>query len=541
MSLSNSFHSSAKKHAITSAGKLASVERHNNRGYYSHHYDAAKIHDLIGDSSQIVEDTKKYLNDTFGPAIARYNEKQKRADRRIDETPYEYFCSNKSLDIANEAIFQIGDKAFWSRWRTDRVIHVGEKEVVQKSYPENVKTVMNDIFKRQAEAYEQIYTTHGKQIQELISKDLQAAQDVLDGLSEEETKKFESIFKEKGKNQKTLIEQLQDPAKYMKYADAMVKKTAIEKLKLVSRIEQAQMHIKLLNLTGHYDEYSPHAHGVSVCWTSDYKTGLSDRVAKSVVLNPWALTVIQDRLREIAEEEIQKHPEIFQEQSLGEKKRGRNFDYDTEEITRLNQQKLIQENQDLQKNNDQLQTENQDLQILVENQRQMEAQLQEQLQEQTRRYEEMREINEKNLVVIAENEREIESQENTIAEQREILQLIQDYDEYLEEAAQVNDDLGELESLCNEMPKQAKPFHQAAANSWLKEAEKWIQRLRRLIENGIRRLKIFEKDYGVENPLSAPAEQRKKNLDAMITGAGKRAQVAAENAPERKKKDTQWE
>lgn len=161
-------------------------------------------------------------------------------------------------------------------------------------------------------------------------------------------------------------------------------------------------------------------------------------------------------------------------------------------------------------------------------------QTQGQLQIQEQRYAEMVDINEKNLEIIRQNER-------TIAEQTEILQLIQDYDEYLEEAEQVNDDLGELESLCSEMPKQAKPFHQAAANAWLKEAERWIQRLRRLIENGIRRLKIFEKDYGIENPLSVPAEKRKKELDAIIGGAGKRAQEAAENAPERKKKEASWE
>ena len=516
MSLSNSFHSSAKKHAITSAGKLASVERHNNRGYYSHHYDASKIQDLIGNSAQIVEDTKKYLNDTFEPAIARYNEKQKRADRRIDETPYEYFCNNKSLDIANEAIFQIGDNAFWSRWRTDKVIHAGDKEVVLKSYPESVKAVMNEIYQRQAEAYEQIYTTHGTQIQELISKDLQAAQDVMDGLSAEETKKFESIFREKGKNQKTLIEQLPDPDKYVKYADAMTKKTAIEKLKLVSRIENAQMHIKLLNLTGHYDEYSPHAHGVSVCWTSDYKTGLSDRVAKSVVLNPWALTVIQDRLREIAEEEIQKHPEIFQEQALGEKKRGRNFDYTTEEIVRLNQQQLIQENRQLREGNEQRQR---------------------QLQEQEARYLEIWDANEKNMKVAEENAAIIEQQEKTIEEQREILHLIRNYDEYLDEAEQIGQDLDEMQNLLEEMPQEAKPFHQSAAAKWLQVAEKWLQRLRRLIEAGISRLKIFEYDYAHEfetkERLSTPIEQRKRDLDAIIFGASEKAQDTTEKAQSR--------
>lgn len=147
--------------------------------------------------------------------------------------------------------------------------------------------------------------------------------------------------------------------------------------------------------------------------------------------------------------------------------------------------------------------------------------LQEQLQEQNQLYNELQELNEKNLEIIAENEK-------IIADQQEVLQLISDYDEYLDEAEQVNKDLNEMENLCKDMPKQAKPFYQGAASVWLQEAERWIQRLRRLIENGIRRLKIFEKRYSIEEPLSVPAEKRKMELDAQILGAAGRSPTGHE-------------
>ena len=94
------------------------------------------------------------------------------------------------------------------------------------------------------------------------------------------------------------------------------------------------MHIKMQQVAGHYDEKSPHAHGVSVCWADGYKSGLSSRLAKAVVINRYALEVIQDRLHEIAEEEIAKHPEIFGNEVLQEKGTGRNMDFTTEQHVR---------------------------------------------------------------------------------------------------------------------------------------------------------------------------------------------------------------
>lgn len=149
------------------------------------------------------------------------------------------------------------------------------------------------------------------------------------------------------------------------------------------------------------------------------------------------------------------------------------------------------------------------------------ANLQEQLQGQCQSYDEICAVIEENLKIAAKNE-------ETIQEQREILQLIQDYDEYREEAAQIEQDLDLMEATYNELPAAKKLFQQAAATTWLERMTQILQDIRRLIEAGIRRLKIFEKDYGVQKPLSAPVEKRKMDLDAKIFDASKTAQEAAD-------------
>lgn len=161
------------------------------------------------------------------------------------------------------------------------------------------------------------------------------------------------------------------------------------------------------------------------------------------------------------------------------------------------------------------------------------GQTEEKLQQQRKRYDEICATNEANLKVAEKNEETIEAQ-------REILQLIQDYDEYRAEAAQIEQDLDLMEETYNALPASKKLFHQAAASTWLERMTRILQDIRRLIEAGIRRLKIFEKDFGVEEPLSVPVERRKLSLDAKIFGAEKKAQEAAKNAPGAKKEGASW-
>ena len=154
------------------------------------------------------------------------------------------------------------------------------------------------------------------------------------------------------------------------------------------------------------------------------------------------------------------------------------------------------------------------------------ARMQEQVKEQERRYEEMQEINEKNLAILDANQKEIE-------EQRELLRLIQDYDEYRAEATQIEKDMDLMEATFEELPAAKKLFQQAAATTWLQRMEQILQDIRRLIEAGIRRLKIFERDFCVTEPLSEPVERRKRDLDAIIFGASEKAQDTTEKARSR--------
>ncbi len=190
MSITNSFHSSRKNNSIGGKGKLSGVQLHNERGYFSFDYDKNKIFSLIGDVSQLTNSVENYINSKFQSAIDEYNEKQKRADRKITKTPFEYFSDNKNLDIANEIVFQIGDKIFWSATRIEKEKTVNGKKYIIKNFPDEVKMIMNNIFIKQAKAYENIYKTHSKKILERIMKDYSFSKEIISSFTEDEIKLF---------------------------------------------------------------------------------------------------------------------------------------------------------------------------------------------------------------------------------------------------------------------------------------------------------------------------------------------------------------
>ena len=367
MAISNSFHSSCKNHAIKDSVKLSKVQYHNERGYFDLSYDNNKIVDLIGSSSSIVADTKKYINDTFNVCVDQYNAKQKRNDRKINSSAFEHFEKDKGLDIANESIFQIGDKEFWDKFRVDEVVGKDKngEDIIIHSYSKEVQEVMNEIIKKQAKAYEEIYQnedTKNKIINKIISsKD--EAESFLNSLDEEKKKEYDKALKKNKDDKKEYYSSLdlEEKKNFINYSKANKDINIIKKLKLIERIENEQMNIKLVNLTAHYDEYSVHAHGISVCSAANYKTGLSSRIAKSVVLNKFSLEVIQERLNQIAKEEIAKHPEIFKDEHIKEKEKGRRFNYTTEQYKRKKVIDLEEKIKTLENDNEQLQNEVQEL------------------------------------------------------------------------------------------------------------------------------------------------------------------------------------
>ncbi len=348
MSMTNTFHSSTKGNSIGGKGKLGSVQLHNERGYFSFDYDKNKNFSLIGDVSQLTNSVENYINSNFQSAIDDYNEKQKRADRKIKKTPFEYFSDNKNLDIANEIVFQIADKDFWSATRIEKEKVVNGKKHIIKDFPFEVKMIMNNIFLKQVKAYEDIYKTHSEEILARIMKDYNFSKEVISSFTEDE---IELFSKGKGLKKAEKLEYIsaltdEQKEKYERFLSAEATIDFVEKKRIIERINDGNMTIKIINLTTHFDEWSPHGHGVSVCSVKGFENGLNERVAKSVVLNKWSLEVIQDVLHEIAEKEMSKYPELFTVK-LEEKQKGRNYDFSVPSYKMMKYQeeldRLIQE------------------------------------------------------------------------------------------------------------------------------------------------------------------------------------------------------
>jgi len=491
MAMTNTFHSSKAAHAIRNGKDAARVQRHNSRGYFSMEYDKSKIHSIIGEADEIEWNIEAYINETFQKSIDDYNAKQVRKDRKIDQSAYEYFCENKNLNIANEMIFQLGDMDFWRKWREEEVRTTRKgKEIVIKSFPEEVKDVMDHVFKRQAEAYESIYETHSSEILNKIKEDYAKAEKVLLEYPAEESGLYLCIISEKNeKKREKKIKGLEDKDRFYDFWQAKKTVDNIEKLKLRERIKNGDMKIKLLNLDAHYDEWSPHAHGVSVCSAGGYASGLSERVAKSVVLNKYALEVIQERMHKIALEEMELHPEIFAGAELEEKKPGRNQDYSKELYVRMQQEKLERETKIL------------DIKVAA----------------QKKAYQGNKDI--------------LQKQDKQIREWNDELDVIQDEKEYVAQGKLGVDILQTLSDSVERLVERSGPLRDRKLEQSLKNAFKgYSDALNDIVD----RLRKYEVAYQVEelDRLSYPIVTAKKNLEDQMNAA-KRRKLTEEELAER--------
>ena len=108
--MSFSAHISNKKSGITSKTKLEGVAKHNLRKYKSSDYSASNIVILQG-TKNLVRDVKTVYHQEFDAALKDYNERQKRADRKIAD--YFEHVANKEQDMAVEIIIQLGDREYW--------------------------------------------------------------------------------------------------------------------------------------------------------------------------------------------------------------------------------------------------------------------------------------------------------------------------------------------------------------------------------------------------------------------------------------------
>lgn len=99
---------SLSNNAIQNHQQLSKVDKHNLRKYDE---DQELICTIKGTSS-IVEDTKNLYLDLFEDARIKYNEKQTRNDRKI-ENYFNHISSDNKRDLACEIIIELGDMDFW--------------------------------------------------------------------------------------------------------------------------------------------------------------------------------------------------------------------------------------------------------------------------------------------------------------------------------------------------------------------------------------------------------------------------------------------
>lgn len=515
MAFSNSFHSSAKAHSIKNARGLAKVQSHNSRDYFSVERSKSKSYDIIGTAGTLAADVQDYINVTFSNEIVAYNKKQRRKDRQIDKDAFQYFCDNKATDIANEVIFQIADKEFWDQFREDKIIKRKGKEYVLHSYPKNVIEVMNEIYKLQAEAYEKIYETHGNIILDRINKAYDEAQAVIEALEEDARWKYYQIVLKAQKQPKFKREECREnmmlemgftdkeTEEFAEFFEAHETIRAIEEARLRERTAAGEMEIKLISLAGHGDEKSYHGHGVSVCSVGGYKQGLQKRIAKTVVLNKYALEVIQDRMREIAQEEMNKHPEIFEERQLDPKGIGRNMDYSVEQHVRMQQEKLLKKGEKLKEATKEAEREYDHALNKV-------AELK---KERNRVKQELADI----VSEYQQTEKKIGAQKEKAAQWDEIMCVIKSEQEYVAEAEASEDTIEHLNSLCKSLVERKNPLRdQAFLNAFKGFYEALSKSLKRL-----RGWEVYN-ELPEEQCYSTPLVDAKIELDNKI----KKAEVA---------------
>ena len=94
---------------------------------------------------------------------------------------------------------------------------------------------------------------------------------------------------------------------------------------------------KVASAVIHFDESSPHMQVVGIPVATGYQRGMKKQVAKTKVFTKERMEQIQDLLHDKAEKLILEHPEIFGDETLKPKEKGRNNDMSKEFYIRMKQ------------------------------------------------------------------------------------------------------------------------------------------------------------------------------------------------------------
>ena len=124
---------SLNNNSIQNLQQLSKVDKHNLRKYD----DEQELIKTIKGTSSVVEDTKNLYLDLFEESRIKYNEKQTRNDRKIDNY-FNHISNDNKRDLACEIIIELGDMDFWS----------------DKDY--KFKHKMEEVFKEQAQDLEDV-------------------------------------------------------------------------------------------------------------------------------------------------------------------------------------------------------------------------------------------------------------------------------------------------------------------------------------------------------------------------------------------------
>ena len=100
---------SLSNNAIQNSRQLSKVDKHNLRKYD----EEKELICTIKGTSSIVEDTKNLYLELFEDARKKYNDKQTRNDRKI-ENYFNHISNDNKRDLACEIIIELGDMDFWA-------------------------------------------------------------------------------------------------------------------------------------------------------------------------------------------------------------------------------------------------------------------------------------------------------------------------------------------------------------------------------------------------------------------------------------------
>ena len=109
----------------------------------------------------------------------------------------------------------------------------------------------------------------------------------------------------------------------------------------INSLKIACPNFKIANAVIHYDESSPHLHVVGVPVAGGYKKGLSKRCAKTRVFTQYSLSDLQDKMRSMAQLQMQSCILLNSDfrEGLKPKEQGRPFNMTKQQLTKFNQEK----------------------------------------------------------------------------------------------------------------------------------------------------------------------------------------------------------